>query len=146
MLNRLLAVAVPALVMLVSACQTPLTTAIAPRQGAFISAEHPTAGMAKLFNNPEGKVVLQFDSSFRTDAGPDLFVVLHRAPNVVEVTQPPTYALKEGDYVIIAPLKSTTGEQSYDILSNINLGDYQSVAIWCRQFNATFGAAPLLAP
>ena len=37
-------------------------------------------------------------------------------------------------------------DEKADELSNVNIEDYKSVAIWCEKFNATFGAARLQAP
>ncbi len=110
------------------------------RRGNFVNAEHPTRGVATI-SNRNGQNVIEFDSSFRTDSGPDLFVILHRSNDIVGTSRPPAYPINEGDYIAIAPLKSTTGQQTYPLPSNINPSEYRSVAVWCRQFNATFGAA-----
>lgn len=135
---------VPALVM-VASCSTTSSVpvgATVTRQGTFVSAEHPTSGSVKLFTK-DNQNFIEFGSDFRTDQGPDLFVILHRAPNILAVTTPPTFSIKEGEYVVVAPIKSVTGSQTYSIDGNINLQDFQSVAIWCKQFNATFGTASL---
>ena len=90
------------------------------------------------------KRILELDSAFKTSTtGPDLVVVLHRLPDVIGSTKPPAYPINEGDYVILAPLQKYSGAQSYEIPKNINLEEFQSAAIWCRKFNATFGAARL---
>jgi hypothetical protein len=108
-----------------------------------MSGEHPTSGIAKIFNN-SGQLVLELDQSFETSPmGPDLVVVLHRSENVLGSTTPPAFPLREGDYVILAELQSFSGDQRYDIPATVNLDEYRSVAIWCRRFNATFGAAAL---
>jgi hypothetical protein len=70
-------------------------------------------------------------------------VVLHRSPNILNVSKPPDYAIAEGDYALIAPLKSFNGKQRYVIPKDIQIDNYQSIAVWCRKFNATFGFAPL---
>jgi hypothetical protein len=114
----------------------------ASRTGTLASGEHETVGGVTLATR-NGQQVLTFDGSFATDNGPDLVVVLHRSGNVLQGTNPPAYALNEGDYVVIAPLKSATGNQEYVLPANVNAADFQSVAVWCRQFNATFGAAAL---
>jgi Electron transfer DM13 len=102
--------------------------------GNFMGAEHPTAGHAHIVQ--EGvKRYLVLDKTFQTDAGPDLFVIFHRA------AMPKTYAPK--DYILLGKLKSPTGEQRYEIPANVNPNAYRSVVIWCRQFNATFGYAKL---
>ena len=112
------------------------------RTGNFVSAEHETTGQVTL-NQQEGASTLVFDQSFSTSNGPDLVVVLHRSANVVGETTPPAYPLTEADYVVVAPLKSTEGTQEYTIPAEIDLNAFQSVAVWCQEFNATFGAAPL---
>jgi hypothetical protein len=104
--------------------------------GAFQAAQHSTQGNARI-TQEGGKSYLEFDQGFRSDSGPDLFVVLYRDSTV------PKSGIKEQDYVNVAPLKKTTGSQRYLIPENVKLGNYKSVAIWCRQFNATFGFAPL---
>lgn len=72
-----------------------------------------------------------------------MVVILHRSDNVINSTKPPSYPLKKGDYIILAPLKKYSDAQTYPIPNNINLADYKSAAIWCRKFNPTFGAANL---
>lgn len=111
------------------------------KSGTFVSGEHPTTGTASVVNK-NGKSFLELDRSFKTsNMGPDLVVILHRSNNVLASTKPPAYPLRQGEYVILAPLKKFSGTQSYAIPNNINLTDYKSAAIWCRKFNATFGAA-----
>ena len=111
------------------------------KSGTFVAGEHPTTGTASVVNK-NGKSFLELDRSFKTsNMGPDLVVILHRSDNVIASTKPPAYPLRQGEYVILAPLKKFSGTQSYAIPNNINLTDYKSAAIWCRKFNATFGAA-----
>ncbi|MBD1873440.1 DM13 domain-containing protein [Nodosilinea sp. FACHB-131] len=113
------------------------------RSGNFVSGEHDTAGVARIINSG-GQFVLELDETFQTSSmGPDLVVVLHRSEDVIGSTEPPAFPLQEGEYVVLAELESFSGAQSYAISADVNLDDYQSVAIWCRRFNATFGAAPL---
>lgn len=119
--------------------QAPATA----RSGQFVGAEHPTQGGVSLIEE-NGRRYLELDSAFQTDAGPDLFIVLHKASDILATAQAPAYPLAEGDYVELAPLQSTAGTQRYEIPDAIALSDYRSVAIWCRQFNATFGAAMLM--
>ncbi|HAA32249.1 MAG TPA: electron transfer protein with DM13 domain protein [Cyanobacteria bacterium UBA8553] len=111
------------------------------KSGTFVSGEHPTQGTARIVLK-NGKPSLELDQSFKTsDQGPDLVVILHRSGNVLSSTKPPSYPIKQSDYVILAPLKKFSGAQSYSIPNNINLADYKSAVIWCRKFNATFGVA-----
>ncbi|BAZ14119.1 hypothetical protein NIES4071_59590 [Calothrix sp. NIES-4071] len=103
--------------------------------GSFRAAEHPTQGNARIVNQ-NGKRFVEFNEEFKTDNGPDLYVILHRNATVPG-------GIKEKDYVQLARLQKTNGVQRYAIPENVNLADFKSVAIWCRQFNATFGYAPL---
>ncbi|XGV99322.1 MAG: DM13 domain-containing protein [Leptolyngbya sp. BL-A-14] len=112
--------------------------------GSFTAGEQPTQGSARVVNI-NGKYFLDLDQGFKTSSqGPDLVVILHRSSNVIGSTKPPAYPLKAGDYVILAPLQKFNGAQRYIIPSNINVANYKSAAIWCRKFNATFGAAKLV--
>jgi Electron transfer DM13 len=104
--------------------------------GRFRAAEHPTQGNVRIITE-KGKHYLEFDKSFKTDNGPDLFVVLYRNQTV------PVSGIKEKDYKSIARLQKTQGTQRYAIPDNVNLADFKAIAVWCRQFNATFGYAPL---
>ncbi len=113
------------------------------RSGTFVDGEHPTSGTVRIVEK-DGKHILELDSAFRTSTtGPDLVVILHRLPDVIGSTKPPAYPINEGDYVILTPLQKYTGAQSYEIPKNISLEEFKSAAIWCRKFNATFGAARL---
>lgn len=120
----------------------PTATSAASRSGNFVSGEHATQGSAVLVSQ-DGAQMLTFDNAFSTSSGPDLVVVLHRSAAVLEETTPPAYPLLEEDYVVLAPLTAITGTQQYAIPAEVNVDEYQSVAIWCQAFNATFGAAAL---
>jgi hypothetical protein len=102
--------------------------------GSFIKSEHPTEGMATIVQMGRHKY-LKLDSTFKSEDGPDLFVILHRQDS------PTRYQRK--DYVNLGRLKNIGGEQMYRIPSGVKVADFKSVVIWCRQFNATFGFAPI---
>ncbi|NQV10188.1 MAG: DM13 domain-containing protein [Cyanobacteria bacterium] len=113
------------------------------RSGSFVSGEHPTKGAAQLVKE-NNKYRLDLNQDFSTStSGPDLVVVLHRKADVIASTIPPAFPINEADYVLLAPLKSYSGAQSYPIPESINLDEFKSAAIWCRRFNATFGSATL---
>jgi Electron transfer DM13 len=118
--------------------QTPVTKIATQlsQTAMFQAGEHPTQGNVRIITY-NGKPYLEFDKSFKTDNGPDLFVILHRDRTV------PIYGIKQKDYKSIARLQKTKGTQRYAIPNNVNLADFKSVAVWCRQFNATFGFATL---
>ncbi len=111
--------------------------------GSFVSGEHTTQGNARLVSE-KGKTFIELDSNFKTsELGPDLVVILHRSPDVIGSTNPPAYPIKSGDYAVVAPLRKFSGTQRYLIPDSIKLAEYKSVGIWCRKFNAIFGAAVL---
>ncbi|MEX0271112.1 DM13 domain-containing protein [Leptolyngbyaceae cyanobacterium UHCC 1019] len=109
---------------------------MAMRSGKFVKAEHPTQGSVMLVNEG-GKSYLAFDKTFKTDAGPDLYVILYRT------SQPPIGGIKAKDYVSVAKLQKVSGAQRYALPQSVKPGNFSSVAIWCRKFNATFGYASL---
>ena len=126
-----------------SAPATPTETANPTiRTGTFVAAEHDTTGGVELISD-EGQQTLRFDDSFSSSDGPDLVVVLHRSPDILATTSPPAYPIDEADYVVIAPLAATTGAQDYVVPAEIDLRSFASVAVWCQEFNATFGVATL---
>ena len=106
------------------------------KSGKFVAAEHPTQGAVSIINE-KGKRYLEFDKTFKSDMGPDLYVILHRAATL------PKGGLKEPDYVTVGRLQKVSGTQRYAIPNNVNLANYRTVAVWCRMFNATFGYALL---
>lgn len=106
------------------------------KSGTFVAAEHPTSGTATIITE-NGMQYVEFDTAFVTDEGPDLFVLLHQD----EV--PEAYTAES--YVSLGELQQIEGTQRYAIPEGVNPDDFRSVVIWCRQFNATFGYAPLAA-
>ncbi|MDY6937315.1 MAG: DM13 domain-containing protein [Cyanobacteriota bacterium] len=104
--------------------------------GAFVTLEHSTQGEATLLTE-NGKQYVELSEDFQTDSGPDLVLVLHRD------RQLENSALDEGDYLELAPLENVSGAQRYELPADFDLANYSSLAIWCREFNVTFGYAPL---
>ncbi len=123
--------------------QASPATAAATKSGTFAAGEHPTTGTVRV-GAENGQQFIELGEDFKTsEMGPDLVVILHQDADVLGSTQPPAYALTADSYVVIAPLQQFQGAQRYEIPANVNLSDYASAAIWCRRFNATFGAATL---
>jgi len=115
----------------------PATVQIAAATGQFVTVEqdHPTTGTASVVTE-NGQTYIIFDEAFSTATGPDVQVVLYTEEEV-------PVNLEEEDYVTIAPLEGFDGGQRYLVPSNIDVDEYEAVAIWCREFNVTFGYAPL---
>ena len=105
--------------------------------GQFVTVDqsHATTGTARIVEK-DGQRFLEFDAAFDTARGPAVQVVLHKGNSV-------PVSLTEGDYVYIGDLQSFEGAQRYAIPADINIEDYESVAIWCQEFNVTFGYADL---
>ncbi|MEM9540628.1 MAG: DM13 domain-containing protein [Cyanobacteria bacterium P01_E01_bin.42] len=105
--------------------------------GRFVTVkqEKATTGTARIVREGD-KTYLEFDGAFSTASGPDVNVVLHHNSSV-------DVNLDEGEYFTLAALKSQTGAQRYELPAYLNVGDYESVVIWCRKFNVSFGYATL---
>ena len=112
------------------------------KSGTFVSGEKNTSGMARIINS-DGQFFVELDETFQTSSGPDLVVVLHQSADVIGSTEPPAFPLQEGSYVSLGELEAFSGAQRYAIAADLDLDAYPSVVIWCRRFNATFGAASL---
>jgi hypothetical protein len=107
------------------------------KSGTFVKAEHTTTGSVKIVEE-KGKKYLELDNAFKTDSGPDLYVILYRN------SASPTSGFKEKDYVSVSKLKKISGSQRYEIPATVKLEDFSGTAVWCRKFNATFGYAKFI--
>lgn len=112
----------------------PCAAASSTVTGAFEGVAHPTSGSATIVEE-NGKRYLEFDAAFRSDSGPDLLVLLHKE------AVPQSYSPDQ--YVSLGFLQSVEGNQRYEIPDDVSIEDFQSAVIWCREFNVTFGFAPL---
>ena len=112
-------------------------------QGTFRPAETPVRGGFRI--HQEGtKVMLELSSDFKTnDLAPDLKIAFSPSRTPLASSKPPAYPLAAGTYTVLAPLRSTSGAQSYVISDSIDLALQGSVLIWCEKFNATMAWAPL---
>jgi hypothetical protein len=113
------------------------TTTLAQASGQFVTVDqdHATTGTARIVTT-DGQRYLEFDGAFDTARGPAVEVILYTGATV-------PVSIDEADYITLAPLQSFSGAQRYAIPAEVNLDDYQTVGIWCQQFNVTFGYAPL---
>jgi Electron transfer DM13 len=102
--------------------------------GSFVRSEHPTKGDVQIVMQ-NGHKYLRLNKNFRSDSGPDLFVILHRQDS------PKDY--DRNNYVSLGRLKNVAGKQLYRIPDSVDVNEFKSVVIWCKQFNATFGFAVL---
>jgi hypothetical protein len=106
-------------------------------QGSFYKLEVRGEGTAKLYRLPDGKRILRFEN-FETGENTDLFVWLS------ELAKPANSAEAIGSpHVEIANLKSTIGNQNYEIPANIPTEKIKSVVIWCQPVQIAYAAVAL---
>ena len=96
--------------------------------GNFISYGQNVSGTAKVYL-VAGKYTLALEN-FSTNNGPDLHVYLSTE------TQP-------ADFIDLGKLKSTSGNQVYDISGSPDFMKYKYALIHCQQYNHLFGSAPI---
>lgn len=105
------------------------TTAVLLYRGGFSNGPYgTTSGFARIYQ-VSGKWQLRLDS-FMVSNGPDLKVYLSKQ-------QPPVSFISLGD------LKSTNGNQTYDITGMPDLMEFRYALIHCEQYNHLFGYALL---
>ncbi len=97
-------------------------------EGVFSSNSYTTSGAVKLYTQNNTKSIV-FEN-FKTSNGPDLRVYLSTSTT-------------NTSFVDLGKLKSTSGNFSYTLDSNINTSTYKFVLIWCEDFSVLFGNAPL---
>ena len=109
----------------------------AANSGQFVAvgSQNKTEGTFKIVEE-DGKQYIEFSDDFEVSEGPDLEIILHK-DQVVESS------IAEEDYLSLAPIESFTGTQRYEVPEGADLEDYASVAVWCEEFNVTFGYAQL---
>ncbi|XVJ64841.1 MAG: DM13 domain-containing protein [Lacibacter sp.] len=98
-------------------------------KGAFSGAGgHNVSGTAEVVNNNNQKQLVL--KNFNTTNGPDLRVYL-------------ATTTAASAFISLGNLKSTNGQQVYDISGMPDFAQYKYALIWCQQFNVLFGSAEL---
>lgn len=107
-----------------------LTGAARTATGSFVGASgHETTGSVSVYRTQAGWVV-GLDPDFRHDGAPDPVVGLGAGGEYDPASK-------------LGPLRSNTGDQSYALPANVDIGDYQQVYIWCEEFAVPLGVADL---
>jgi hypothetical protein len=119
---------------------TPAAGPVVVRQGEFITHEHDTSGLARVIRNADGSHRLEL-VDLDTSNGPDLRVWLSDQP--VKKGTAGWRVFDDGQWVELGKLKGNKGDQAYAIPAGTDLDRLASVAIWCKRFSVSFGAAPL---
>jgi hypothetical protein len=105
--------------------------------GSLVSGAHGTAGTVTIYKLDNGQRVLRL-TDFHTSNGPDVHIYLTSAEKVTSNGD-----VTGGKYLDLGIIKGNIGNQNYDVPSDVNLGDYHSVSVWCARFHVNFGAAQL---
>ena len=113
---------------------TPMIIALKASQSQFETAQKPTQGGVTI-KSVDGKQYLHLDANFSTENGPQVEVLLHQD------AVPQVYT--SSNYISLGEIKSFQGEQWYEIPATVDISQFQSVSIWCREFDVTFGYATL---
>ncbi len=108
------------------------------KSGSFSGAGSKTGqGTVTMTHNADGSATLTF-TGFQVSKGPDLRVWLSNANSINKSGD-----VKRGQYVEIAKLKSSKGEQSYTIPASALKNGFDQVVIWCKPFGVLFAHAKL---
>ncbi len=94
--------------------------------GNFINGVHPVSGKAAWHKASNTQTLLI--TNFSSDAGPDLKIYLSKD-------------LAATSFILLGDLKSTTGNQIYNIPNSATTAEYKYVLVWCQRFSVLFGSA-----
>ena len=129
----------PALSPLPVAVQVAQAEATVLYEGSdWVKKSRKVQGAWRIIEEADGSMVLELADDFKTSGAPDLKIYLSTL-SADEVAS----ATAEAEGVLIAPLDSTRGAQRYDLPSDIDLADFQSLIIHCRQYTKLWAASPL---
>ena len=108
-------------------------------KGQFRDADtvHRGKGTATVFESASGAKVLRF-TGFEATNGPGLEVWLVKAGGIAASAD-----VKNSAWLSLGPLKGNIGDQNYVIPADVNVTDYKSVVVWCKQFGVLFSPADL---
>jgi Electron transfer DM13 len=105
--------------------------------GHFYSILHPTEGTATIYQMGDGTRVLRL-TRFSTSNGPDVHVYMVAADDAKDAA-----TVEKAGFVDLGAIKGNIGDQNYTLGSDLDLGKYRAVSIWCKRFSVNFGAAAL---
>jgi hypothetical protein len=105
------------------------TTAVLLYKGSFTNGPYGSVtGDAKVYKQ-QGKLLLKL-SNFNTSNGPDLHVYISK--EIMPVT-----------FINLGKIKSTNGNQLYEITGTPNFLEYKYICIHCVAYNHLFGSAAI---
>lgn len=106
-------------------------------QGSLVDHDHQGEGTVTVLTDGTQRF-LRFEDDFAIDNGPDLNVYLVRG---ADAEGDP--GLFDDDFVDLGDLKGNIGAQNYELPADVDLGEYDTVVIWCVRFGVAFNAADL---
>lgn len=111
---------------------------VAQSMGQFVAGDvgHGGSGSVSIVVAGNG-FELQI-KGLKTDAGPDLKIILVEASNATT-----TNAIKQSKWISLGDLKATSGDQTYALPAGADPEKYHTVAVWCETYSVLFTAAPL---
>jgi Electron transfer DM13 len=110
---------------------------VALATGRFHSVAHETSGTATVHQLANGTKIVR-RTEFETSNGPDVRVYLVAAKDASD-----NETVTRAGFVDLGAMKGNKGDQNYEVPTNIDLGRYQAVTIWCRRFGVNFATAPM---
>lgn len=107
--------------------------------GEFVDADaiHKGSGQAIVYGLGDGRHVVRFEN-FRTTNGPALVVYLSKHPAPARASD-----VTERGFISLGKLKGNIGNQNYTVPPGTDIGEYNSVVIWCELFDVLFSPAAL---
>lgn len=103
--------------------------------GNFIGQQHSLSGKAVLYKDTTDNYILRLEN-FNLTAAPDPDVLLSK-----------TSTYSAGNVINVSSLAQNTNYTNsavnIDVDNAINFAEYKYVIIWCTQYSAYFGHAPL---
>src|SRR5262249_50015852 len=97
----------------------------------------PTEGTVTIYRMGDGTLVLRL-TNFSTSNGPDVHVYMVADDDAKDVA-----TVQKAGFIDLGVIKGNIGDQNYKLGSDLDLGKYRAVSIWCKRFSVNFGAAAL---
>ena len=105
--------------------------------GAFVKKEKSIKGDWEV-REENGRLILSFSDNFKARSGPDLKVFL--SPTSIDTVSGDTAT--QGA-VLLGELKKQRGKQEYLLPEGLELKDFQSVLVHCKQYSVLWGGGKL---
>jgi len=115
----------------------PEIRTIATNNGTLVDHAHRGEGTINAITNGQ-QTFIRFEDDFAIDNGPDLNVYLVRGSDA----EGPAGTFDD-DFIDLGDLKGNIGAQNYELPEGVDLGEYDTIVIWCVRFGVAFNAANL---